>query len=158
MNSKYAGLIAFFILANLSWGDSQQHPNLNGVWRLEPSQCEIHSHLPSQLTWQIEQTDTSIHLIQRLGDNKRADDMRCGTDGKDCKVKDEGHSAVMNFYYNGPVLVELESEGSNHDTVTKKRISLSPDGSLITVELIHVQPQKPPEKLVLTKQATAETH
>ena len=112
MNLKCLCIVASFVFVNVTWGDSQPRPDLNGVWRLEPSQCEFHSHLPSQLTWQIEQTDTAIHLIQREGDGKHPDEMRCGTDGKDCKVKDEGHSAVMNFYYNGPMLIELESQRS----------------------------------------------
>lgn len=159
MNFKYPCLIVSLFFANVIWGDSQPRPDLNGVWRLEPSQCELHSHVPSQLTWQIEQTDGAIHLIQRLGAGKNADELRCGTDGKDCKVKEEGHSAVMNFYYNGPVLVELESQGANKDTVIKKRISVSKDGSLITVDVIHVLPLgRPPEKLVLSKQAVADSH
>jgi len=151
MNFKYLGLIASLFLAKVTLGDPQQRPDLNGVWRLEPAQCELHSHVPSQLTWQIEQSDSAIHLIQRLGD--RNDELRCGTDGKDCKIKDEGHPAVISFYYNGPVLVELESQGSNRDTITKKRYSVSQDGSHLTVELIHVLPTgKPAEKLVLSKQ------
>src|SRR5271165_1677430 len=138
MNFKYLCLIASFIFANVTWADPQQRPDLNGIWRLEPAQSEIHSRVPSQLTWQIEQSETAIHLIQRLGDKN--DELRCGTDGKDCKVKEEGHPAVISFYYNGPVLVELESQGSNRDTITKKRISISQDGSRLTVELIHVLP------------------
>jgi len=152
MNFKYLCLIASFIFANVTWADPQQRPDLNGIWRLEPAQSEIHSRVPSQLTWQIEQSETAIHLIQRLGDKN--DELRCGTDGKDCKVKEEGHPAVISFYYNGPVLVELESQGSNRDTITKKRISISQDGSRLTVELIHVLPAgRPSEKLVLSKQS-----
>jgi len=152
MNFKYLCLIATFIFANVTWADPQQRPNLNGVWRLEPAQCELHSHVPAELTWQIEQSDNAIHLIQH-GENSSVDEVRCGTDGKDCKIKGEGHSAVISFYYNGPVLVELESQGSNRDTITKKRMSVSPDGSHLTVELIHVLPTgKPTEKLVLSKQ------
>ena len=157
MNFKYLCPIACFIFANVTWGDPAQRPDLNGVWRLEPAQSEIHSHVPSQLTWQIEQSDGAIHLIQRLGDKN--DDLRCGTDGKECKVKDEGHPAVISFYYNGPVLVELESQGSNRDTVIKKRFSVSPDGSHLTVDVIHVMPAgKPPEKMVLSKQPATGTN
>ncbi len=153
MKFQYLCLFASLSLAAVTWADSPERPDLNGVWRLEPSKCEIHSHVPTQLTWQIEQSDGTIHLIQRLGDNKNAGEWRCGTDGKDCKVKDEGRAAVVSYYYNGPVLVELESEGANRDTITKKRISVSKDGSLITVDVIHVLPQgRPAEKLVLSKQ------
>jgi hypothetical protein len=151
MYFKHLCLIVSFLFASAAWGDPAQRPDLNGVWRLEPTQSEIHTHVPSQFTWKIEQSETAIHLIQRLGDKN--DDLRCATDGKDCKVKDDGHPATISFYYNGPVLVELESQGANRDTVTKKRFSVSPDGSHLTVDVIHVMPTgKPPEKLVLSKQ------
>jgi hypothetical protein len=157
MNSKYLCSIACFLFASTTWGDPAKRPDLNGVWRLEPERSEIHSHVPSQLTWQIEQSESAIHLIQRLGDKN--DDVRCGTDGKDCKINDEGHPAVISFYYNGPVLVELESQGANRDTITKKRFSVSADGSQLTVDVIHVVPAgKAPEKMVLSKQPATGAH
>jgi hypothetical protein len=145
------GRFALLTLLPLAWADSQGRPNLNGNWRLEPSQCEMHSRVPGQLTWQIEQDDTSIHLVQRTEEKKNGDDIRCATDGKDCKTKAEGRSVVLNFYYNGPVLIELETEG--HDNVVKKRLHLSNDGSTLIVDVTHVSPPgKPTEKLVLTRQ------
>jgi hypothetical protein len=121
-----------------------------GVWM--PHKSEVHSRVPSQLTWHIEQDDNSIHLVQHIQDKKDEDEIRCATDGHDCKVKDEGRSVTVNFYYNGPVLVELESEGQNHDSVVKKRLHLSPDGSTLTVDVVHIAPEgKQPEKLVLKK-------
>jgi hypothetical protein len=153
MSIKFMWLTVPLALAVVSWGDSPGHPDLAGNWQLAPSQCEIHSHMPSQLTWHIEQDDSSIHLIQRTQERKNPDDIRCATDGKDCRIKDEGHAATVSFYYNGAVLVELESEGQNRDTVTKKRMQVSPDGSTLTVEVIHVMPAgRLPEKLVLTRQ------
>jgi hypothetical protein len=116
---------------------------------------ELHSHVPAQLTWQIEQKDDSIHLVQTAEEKKDAAEISCATDGHDCKVKDEGHAATVSFYYNGPVLVELESQGQNRDTVIKKRISVSSDGSTMTVDVIHILPTgREPEKLVLTKETS----
>ena len=152
MIGKVIFLIAPLSLATLTWGDSQDRPNLNGNWRLEPTKCEIHTHMPDQFTWHIDQDDNSIHLVQSVQE-KKGDDFKCATDGQDCKVKTEGHSVVMNFYYNGPVLVELESEGQNKDNVVKRRMHLSSDGSTLIVDVMHVSPPgKPAEKLVLTKQ------
>lgn len=140
---------------------AQDRLDMSGVWRLAPAQSEIHSHVASDLTWQIKETSEGIHWIQREGESKNLGEWQCGLDGKECKVKDEGHSALVSFYYNGPVLVELETEGANRDNVTKKRISLSPDGNSLTVEVVHLMPQgRPPEKLVLVKQpvTTAQNH
>jgi hypothetical protein len=140
-------------LTAVAW--SAPPPDLNGVWHLQTSLSEVHSHIPPQLTWQIEQSDNSIHLIERSEEKKSTADIRCATDGHDCKVKDEGHTVQVSFYYNGPALIELESEGQNRDTVTKKRMHLSSDGATLTVEVIHVFPTgRAPEKLVLTRQTS----
>jgi len=154
MALTYLSLIVPLIFANVIWASSQERPDLNGNWQLEPSQSASHSHVPSQLVWQIEQSDDAVHLIQRFGSNK-VGEQRCGTNGKDCKIKDAGHSSIISFYYNGPVLVELESEGQNRDTVTKKSLSVSKDGSILTVEVLHLMPAgKAPDKLVFSRLPT----
>ena len=154
MSGKW--LAASLMFGIVCWGDSPSHPDFNGNWRLDPSLSEVHSRIPSKLTWQIEQSDGAIHLIQQVEEKKNPDDIRCATNGTDCRVKEEGHAAVVSFYYNGPVLVELESEGQNRDTVVKKRMTLSSDGSRLTVDVIHVMPTGiPPEKLVLTRETAA---
>lgn len=163
MSGRYlpliVGLLAPLGCASLTWGESVERPNLTGSWKFDPSHSELHSRVPEQLTWQIEQSDNAIHLIQHTQERKNADDIRCATDGKDCKAKDEGHAVVVNFYYNGPVLVELESEGQNRDNVVKKRMHVSSDGSTLTVEVIHISPTgRPTEKLVLMKQPGAADH
>lgn len=144
------------MFANTIWGGgSQQHPDLNGNWRIEPSESVLHSHIPSQLIWQIEQNGGRIRLIQRYGDNK-VDDLSCGTDGKNCNIKYVGHSAVICFYYHRHVLVELETEGQNRQTVIKKRMSVSKDGSRLTVHVDYLAPAgKPRERLVLSRQPPA---
>jgi hypothetical protein len=148
------GILYLVLLSGLTclvWGDSSNRPDLTGSWRIEPGKSEIHSKVPAQLTWHIEQKDDSIRLIQQFDDKKKPDELRCKTDGKDCKVKQEGRATTVSFYYNGPVLVELESQGE--DAVVKKRLQVSPDGSTLTVEVLHILPAgKQPEKLVLTRQ------
>lgn len=153
--SVMVGLLGASGLVTMMWAESMTRPNLAGNWKFDAAHSEVHSsRVPADLTWQIEQTDNDIHLVERTPEKKNADEIRCATDGKDCKAKDDGRSVVVSFYYNGPVLVELESEGQNRDNVVKKRLHLSSDGSTLTVEVIHVSPAgKPPEKLVLTKQS-----
>lgn len=131
---------------------SSGRPDLNGTWQLNPSQSELHSHVPAGLTWLIEQTGDSVHLVERAGD-KNVSDFSCAADGKDCKAKDHGHGVNVSFYYNGPVLVELETMGQN--AVVKRRFQSSL--GVLTVEVIHVAPEgKEPEKLVLTKMPDAQ--
>jgi len=128
-------------------------PDLNGNWQFDAAHSEMHSQIPPGLVWQIEQTGDSIHVVEHAGD-KSVNDFTCATDGKECKVKSYGHPAKASFYYNGPVLVEVETMGQNRDTVIKKRMELSGDGSVLTVEVMHIMPSgKGPEKLVMTRKA-----
>jgi hypothetical protein len=54
-------------------------------------------------------------------------------------------------YYNGPVLVVLKTYGRKGDSVEKRRLSLSPTGDSLVVEITHIEPQGKVEKLVLSK-------
>jgi len=123
-------------------------PDLNGSWQVDATKSDVHSHLPPGLTWDIQQTDDKIQITERVGD-KNVSQLTCQTNGKDCVVKDAGHSAKASFYYNGPMLVELETMGDN---VTKKRLRTADDGTL-TVEVMHINPSSKDEKIVLTKSA-----
>ena len=67
---KLLGLTAACGFATIIWGDSPARSNLNGSWRLDPSHSEVHSHIPNELTWHIEQQDNSIHLIQSSQEKK----------------------------------------------------------------------------------------
>jgi hypothetical protein len=128
-----------------------ERPDFSGNWQLDPSRSELHSPVPPGLIWQIGQTADSIHVIEHAGD-KDLYEFKCFTDGKECKVKNGGHAAIASFYYNGPILVELETMGKNRGTVIKKTIHLSGDGSMLTINVMHVLPEgKEPEKLVMTK-------
>lgn len=139
------GLLSLLIAAMCA--QSTGRPDLNGSWQLNPSQSELHSHMPAGMTWLIEQNGDSIHFVERAGD-KNVSDFRCVADGKDCKAKDHGHGVNVSFYYNGSALVEIEKLGEN--AVVKRRFHSS--SSVLTVDVIHVVPAgKEPEKLVLTK-------
>lgn len=126
-------------------------PDLNGKWELDSSRSELHMAVPPGLSWQIEQKDDSIHVIEHAGD-KNVAEFACSTDGKGCKVKDSGHAAEASFYYNGPVLVELETSGRNRDNVVKKRIHLT--GDVLTIDVMHIMPAGKDEKLVMTRKTS----
>jgi len=137
------------LLVILISAQSAERPDLNGTWELRTAQSELHSRMPNGLTWLIEQTDDSIQLIEREGD-KTVSTFRCGIAGKECKAKDRGHAVNVWFYFNGPMLVEVETMGENADSVIKRRFHVA--SGILTVDVIHVAPEgKEPEKLVLSK-------
>jgi hypothetical protein len=71
--------------------------------------------------------------------------------GEECAMQDGGGKAQAFVYYNGPVLVVLKTHGRKGDSVEKRRLTLSPTGDSLVVEITHIEPQGKVEKLVLSK-------
>jgi hypothetical protein len=125
----------------------QDKPSLSGTWQLDASKSEMHSSKMSSATWIIEETDNSIHLTETEGGKGKKVEMQCSTDGKECQVN--GDKAKASFWYNGVVLVEMETKG---DRVTRYRMKISDDAKTLTVDVTHIVPQiDKMDTLVFTK-------
>jgi hypothetical protein len=97
-------------------------PSLSGTWVLgkDPSVKLV-----------VEQTPEKVHVKELKADEVRTE-YTCNLDGKDCSIKEEGHSAKVALWFNGPKLVELRTRGSE---VTRRRFTLASDGKSLEVEL-----------------------
>ena len=124
--------IAGALMAALAYG--QDKPNFSGTWQLDAAKCELHNLKLGDATWAIEEAENSIHLVENEGKNKT--ELKCTTDGKDCSVS--GEKAKASFWYNGSMLVEMETKG---DRVTRYRLKLSDDGKTLRVETTSIVPQ-----------------
>lgn len=78
----------------------------------------------------VEQTPDKIHVKEMKGDQVRTD-FTCNVDGKDCSVKEDGHSEKVAIWFNGPKLVELITRGGE---VSRKRFTLADGGKTLQVE------------------------
>ena len=114
---------------------AQERPNLTGTWQFDGSKSELHNAKPSAVTWVIQEDDTTIDITQSET-NAKSVELKCTTDGKECKVS--GDKAKASFWYNGPTLVEIETKG---DHVTRYRMKLSDDGKTLTVAATAIVPQ-----------------
>jgi hypothetical protein len=121
------------LTAALAYG--QDKPNFSGTWQLDVAKCELHNLKLADAIWAIEEADNSIHLTQNEGKSKT--EMKCTTDGKDCNFS--GEKAKASFWFNGPMLVEMETRG---DHVTRYRLKLSDDGKTLRVETNYIVPQE----------------
>jgi hypothetical protein len=117
-------------------GAAQDHPNLAGTWQLDASKSEQYSTKIASATWVIEEGDNTIHITETEGGNTKKLELKCSTDGKDCDVA--GGKAKASFWYNGPMLVEMETRG---DHVNRYRMKLSGDAKTLTVELNSIVPR-----------------
>jgi len=136
---KIASLSGSLILAVFALPGTAQEaskPSLTGTWQFDPARSELHNSKMTSATWVIDEGDNSIHITATESGKSKKIEMQCTTDGKECQVT--GDKARASFWYNGPILVEMQTKG---DTVTRFRLKASEDGKTLTVELTHIVPQ-----------------
>ena len=139
---------SLFFFCALSAQDLSR-PDFTGTWQLDPARSELNTSHMSSATWVIEEKDNSIHITETesaKGDRKI--ELKCTTDGKECNVPSE--KAKASFWYNGPMLVEMETRGDN---ATRYRLKLMDDRKTLNVEVTYIVPQtEKADKLVFSKQ------
>jgi len=136
---KIASLSAGLILAVFALPGTAQEaakPSLTGTWQFDPARSELHNSKMTSATWVIDEGDNSIRITATESGKSKKVEMQCSTDGKECQVT--GDKSRASFWYNGPILVEMQTKG---DTVTMFRLKASEDGKTLTVELTHIVPQ-----------------
>ena len=82
--------------------------------------------------WIIDNAADGLHIKQIEGSGTVAD-YQCNLDGHDCDVKIGGHKAAISMYFNGAILVQIETKG---DQIVKRRFSIEPSGNTLKVETI----------------------
>src|SRR5579863_7936300 len=128
---------------------AQDRPNLSGTWQFDGSQSQVHSVTIAGATWVINEDDSSIQIVESQDGASKKIELKCTTDGKECKVS--GDKATASFWYNGPMLVEMENKG---ERVVRYRMKLSADGKTLTVDTTSIVPQSAQDDvLVFRKQA-----
>ena len=145
-----ATLLACSALAVLSLPlAGQDRPNLSGTWQFDGSKSELHTVKVSGATWVINEDDSTIQITESEDGASKKIQLKCTTDGKECKVT--GDKGTASFWYNGPMLVEMENKG---DHVTRYKMKLSDDGKTLTVDSTSIVPQSAQDDvLVFRKQA-----
>jgi hypothetical protein len=123
------------VLAAVAAGQEQERPSFSGTWQFDASKSELHSSKISSATWVIEEGDNSIHISQTENGKPKKTELQCTTDGKVCKFPGDRRDS---FWFNGPMLVDMETK---NDHVTQFRMKISDDGKTLTVEVTPIVPQ-----------------
>jgi hypothetical protein len=144
--------VAVFSGALCGYGLAQDdRPDLTGTWQLDASKSDIKLSKFSDLKMTIAEKGDRINIsdYETLGGGKeRTIVYDCTTDGKECIVKSTG--AKASFWYNGPMLVNMETEKKGD--VFRYRMKLSSDAKELTIEVSCLVPQNDKvDKLVLAK-------
>ena len=111
---------------------ASDRPDLSGTWQLASSPGKLRFE-----TLLIEQTPDAVKLTESAA-NKKPFDVSCGTDAKECKLKEE----QVSFWYNGPALVMMEKR-QDGDVVTKTRLVPAEDGKTLSLEVTRILPAGP---------------
>lgn len=125
------------VILFLSWGtaaiadDQSDRQKLLGSWELQGT-----AENTSSSSWSFSPAKDSIRVTQLEGGNKVAD-FACGTAGSACEVKTAGKKATVSMWFNGPLLIEMETKGSD---VVKRRFKILPQGDVMEMEVIPVVP------------------
>jgi hypothetical protein len=127
-------------------------PDLSGTWQLSHAGSTA-DRTSKDLVLSIDEKGQTIQIKETRGPNPKDDvsSLTCSTTGQECAMQDGRDKAKAFVYYNGPVLVFLKTHGRKGDAVEKRRLSLSPAGDSLVVEITHIEPQGKAEKLVLSK-------
>lgn len=152
MRSFVLAIVGFLLFGAAVVYADQDKPNLSGTWQLDQAGTNP-GQTNKNLVLAIEETGQSIHIKETRGPNPKVDvsSLTCSTTGEECAMQDGGDKAQAFVYYNGPVLVVLKTHGRKGDSVEKRRLTLSPTGDSLVVEITHIEPQGKVEKLVLSK-------
>jgi len=116
---------------------AQDKPNLSGSWQFDSSKSELHNFKVTSATWLIDEGDNSIHITETEDGKSKKTELKCTTDGKDCQ-ESGGEKAKASFWYNGPMLVEMETKG---DHVMRYRLKMGDDGKSLRVEVTSIVPK-----------------
>ena len=111
--------------------DQTDRQKLIGSWEQQGA-----AENSSASSWIFSAANNSIRVTQLEGSNK-VTDFTCGTAGASCEVKTAGKKATVSMWFNGPLLVEMETKGSD---VVKRRFKILPQGDVMEMEVIPIVP------------------
>jgi hypothetical protein len=111
--------------------DQSDRQKLMGSWELQnPAE-----NIPAA-SWTFSATGHSMRVKQLEGGSKVAD-FECETEGTPCEIKTGGKRAMVSLWYNGPLLVEMETKGPD---VVKRRFKILPASDTMEMEVIPIVP------------------
>jgi len=84
-------------------------------------------------SWTFASQNDTLKITHR-NSSGAVSEFECKADGRNCK---SGKDVTVSLWYNGPVLVELETKGSD---VTKRRFTVASSGDTMQMEVMPIVP------------------
>ena len=110
--------------------DTEDRGKLAGKWQPADGQKSDYG------TWVLEAKETGVRVVQEANGQKMAE-YECNTMGRECEMQEDGRSAKVSMWFNGPRLVQMRTRGSE---VVKRRFHVTGDGNTLELEVIPIAP------------------
>jgi len=128
MGGRFAavGGLLLFACAVAAGDDDADRGRLIGKW--QPAGRE------GAELWLLETVGDSLRISHSLG--QKTDQIQCNIMGKDCEATVGGRKTKVSLWFNGAMLVEMETRGTD---VTKRRFRVT-DEDRLKLEVIPIVP------------------
>jgi len=136
MRIRLAGLGAVLVLM----AAAGQRDKLIGKW--QPAGTKDEGEV-----WSLETVGDSLRISHSV--KQKTDAIECNIMGKDCEVKLAGHKAKVSLWFNGDMLVEIETRGNE---VTKRRFQVATDDTM-KIDVVPIVPEGKTETVELKRVA-----
>jgi hypothetical protein len=121
--------------------DASARASLLGTWQ------ETDDFGKGVSVWVLEANSDSLHVTNSQGDQKLSE-IDCKPAGAECEGTDTGKKVKVVMYFNGPTLVQMETEGSN---VIKRRFTVTDKPDMMDLEVMPLTGHPKPETLHLKR-------
>jgi hypothetical protein len=130
MRIRLAAMGAVLILV----AAADQRDKLIGKWQPAGAKDEGES-------WALETVGDALRISHSV--KQKTEAIECNIMGKDCEVKLGGHKAKVSMWFNGDMLVEMETRGAE---VVKRRFKVAGDDTM-KMEVMPIVPEGKTETL-----------
>lgn len=127
-------------------------PDFSGTWQLDTAKSQTdHS---GTIMLKIQQSSNTISWERHVRESNGREivsHFSCDINGQPCEFDEGDHKAKVSLWFDGSALYILKTNGPKEDATTEMRLQLSPDGRVLNVEFMHLDPNDRTEKRVYNK-------
>jgi len=128
---KYLGsLVGILVLSvsGIAAADDGDREKLIGSW--------VSTGGEAASGWTFEKTGDTFQIKSSAGGSAEAT-YACKADGQQCTIKIAGKKSSISMWFNGPKLVQMETQGS---TIVKRRFAVQATGDTMELEIMPMSP------------------
>jgi len=146
---KYLGsLLGILVLSSVcvASADEGERDKLIGSW--------VSAGGDAASGWTFEKNGDTFQIKSSVGSGAEAV-YTCKADGQQCTIKIGGRKATVSMWFNGPKLVQMETQGS---TIVKRRFAVQASGDTMELEIMPMSPSGKTETIQYKRAPVSSAH